>query len=148
MIGALLVIIAVILAVEMKSLLIGESASRAHPARHKGGGAWARASSRSSTLGTMQPLGPDELLVGAKIAVDPTATCQEVAEAIDGTERRVRHAVPIARAMYLNADLRRPDKDREPSPSTARAVEALQRGLSLTLSGYRCPQVAAAAVDQ
>jgi len=117
MIGALLVIIAVILAVEMKSLLIGESASRAHQLAIKealpGEGVESIIHIRTMHLG------PDELLVAAKIAVDPTATGEEVAEAIDAAERRVRHAVPIARAIYLEPDLRRPDKDRD-QPSTAK----------------------------
>ena len=117
MIGALLVIIAVILAVEMKSLLIGESASRAHQLAIKealpGEGVESIIHMRTMHLG------PDELLVAAKIAVDPTATGEEVAEAIDAAERRVRHAVPIARAIYLEPDLRRPDKDRD-QPSTAK----------------------------
>ena len=55
----------------------------------------------------------------AKIAVDPTATGEEVAEAINAAERRVRRAVPIARAIYLEPDLRRPNKDRD-QPSTAK----------------------------
>jgi divalent metal cation (Fe/Co/Zn/Cd) transporter len=117
MIGALLVIIAVILAVEMKSLLIGESASRAHQLAIKEAlpGEGVESIIHMRTL----HLGPDELLVAAKIAVDPTATGEEVAEAIDAAERRVRHAVPIARAIYLEPDLRRPDKDRD-QPSTAK----------------------------
>jgi divalent metal cation (Fe/Co/Zn/Cd) transporter len=117
MIGALLVIIAVILAVEMKSLLIGESASRAHQLAITEAlpGEGVESIIHMRTL----HLGPDELLVAAKIAVDPTATGEEVAEAIDAAERRVRRAVPIARAIYLEPDLRRPDKDRD-QPSTAK----------------------------
>lgn len=117
MIGALLVIIAVILAVEMKSLLIGESANRAHQLAIKEAlpGEGVESIIHMWTL----HLGPDELLVAAKIAVDPTATGAEVAEAIDAAERRVRHAVPIARATYLEPDLRRPNKDRD-QPSTTK----------------------------
>ena len=52
-------------------------------------------------------LGPDELLVGMKIAVPPTSTAADVAAAIDAVERRVRDAVPIARALYLEPDIDR-----------------------------------------
>ncbi|HEU5353282.1 MAG TPA: hypothetical protein VFU65_02420, partial [Actinocrinis sp.] len=52
-------------------------------------------------------LGPDELLVAAKIAVDHDDTALEVARAIDAAERRVREAVPIARVIYLEPDIRR-----------------------------------------
>jgi divalent metal cation (Fe/Co/Zn/Cd) transporter len=56
-------------------------------------------------------LGPDELLVGAKLAMPPGATLTEVAGAIDAAERRVRDAVPSARVIYLEPDL---DRSRPP----------------------------------
>jgi hypothetical protein len=52
-------------------------------------------------------LGPEELLVGAKLAMPPGATLPEIAAAIDGAERRVRSAVPSARVIYLEPDLDR-----------------------------------------
>ena len=52
-------------------------------------------------------LGPDELLVGAKLAMPAHATLPEVARAIDTAEARVRNAVPIARVIYLEPDLER-----------------------------------------
>ena len=52
-------------------------------------------------------LGPEELLVAAKIAVGATVSASEVARAIDAAERRVRAAVPIARVIYLEPDLDR-----------------------------------------
>jgi divalent metal cation (Fe/Co/Zn/Cd) transporter len=52
-------------------------------------------------------LGPEELLVAAKIAVGPQETAAAVAEAIDAAERRVRAAVPIARVIYLEPDIDR-----------------------------------------
>jgi divalent metal cation (Fe/Co/Zn/Cd) transporter len=52
-------------------------------------------------------LGPDELLVGAKLAMPPGATLDQVAAAIDHAERRVREAVPAARVIYLEPDLDR-----------------------------------------
>ncbi|MFB9691341.1 cation diffusion facilitator family transporter [Amycolatopsis plumensis] len=106
MIGLLLVAIAAVLAVEMKSLLIGESASREHRTAIEtalpGDGV-----DSVIHLRTMH-LGPEELLVAAKIAVPAAATGADVADAIDAAERRVRAAVPIARVIYLEPDLRRP----------------------------------------
>jgi divalent metal cation (Fe/Co/Zn/Cd) transporter len=58
-------------------------------------------------------LGPEELLVAAKIAVRPSESAAEVATAIDEAERRVRAAVPIARVIYLEPDIRRPVRAQE-----------------------------------
>lgn len=105
MIGVLLVVIAVILALEMKSLLIGEGATPAQVAAIRAAlpGEGVESVIHMKTL----HLGPEELLVAAKIAVPAAATADEVAEAIDAAERRVREAVPIARVIYLEPDLRR-----------------------------------------
>jgi cation diffusion facilitator family transporter len=105
LIGVLLVIVAAILAVEMNSLLIGESASGDQVAaieRALVGGAVQRV----IHMKTMH-LGPEELLVAAKIAVGPQERAVDVAEAIDAAERRVREAVPIARMIYLEPDIDR-----------------------------------------
>jgi cation diffusion facilitator family transporter len=106
-IGVLLVLIAVILAVETKSLLLGESATpedrRKIVAALEGG---------PSPLSVIHMktlhLGPDEVLVAAKIAVQRGDTAEEIAEYIDAAEHRIRDAVPIARVIYLEPDLRRP----------------------------------------
>jgi cation diffusion facilitator family transporter len=102
MIGVLLVAIAAILAVETKSLLLGESASKADVAKIEAvlqdGGA------QIIHLRTMH-LGPEELLVAAKISVEASATGQEIAEAINSAEAKIRDAVPIARAIYLEPDV-------------------------------------------
>jgi cation diffusion facilitator family transporter len=108
-IGALLVGVAVVLVIETKSLLIGESASPAAIARIEAGLAGPGVE-RVIHLRTMH-LGPDELLVGAKLAMPPGATLTEVAGAIDAAERRVRDAVPSARVIYLEPDL---DRSRPP----------------------------------
>lgn len=50
-------------------------------------------------------LGPEELLVAAKIAVRHDETATEVAAAIDAAESRIREAVPIARVIYLEPDI-------------------------------------------
>ena len=105
MIGVLLVVIAVILVVEMKSLLIGESASTEHQDAIREaieGAPDVRGLIHMRTL----HLGPDEVLVAAKIDLAPELTAARIADAIDGAEARVRAAVPIARVIYLEPDLR------------------------------------------
>jgi cation diffusion facilitator family transporter len=105
MIGLLLVVIAVILGLETKSLLLGESATRDHVRRIEqaisGDG-----STRIIHLKTMH-LGPEELLVAAKISVGEQDSGQEIARQIDDAEVRIRAAVPIARVIYLEPDILR-----------------------------------------
>jgi cation diffusion facilitator family transporter len=105
-IGALLAFVAWVLAVEMKSLLIGESATGTHVEAIRGALLAGPEVSRVIHLRTMH-LGPDELLVAAKIAVEHDDTAAEVARGIDAAERRVRAAVPIAQLIYLEPDLDR-----------------------------------------
>ena len=105
LIGLLLVAVAAVLAVEMKSLLIGEGATLEHQRAIEAAlvGDGVRSIIHLKTL----HLGPEELLVAAKIAVEACDTAADVARAIDAAERRVRAAVPIARQVYLEPDLRR-----------------------------------------
>ena len=56
-------------------------------------------------------LGPDELLVAAKVAMPSSTSLAEVATAIDAAEARVRAAVPSARVIYLEPDLDRGETD-------------------------------------
>ncbi len=104
-IGVLLGVVAVILAIETKSLLLGEGASPEAVKRIEaalvGPGV-----DRVIHLRTLH-LGPEELLVGAKIAVSAGADAAAIAEAIDAAEARVREAEPLARVMYLEPDLDR-----------------------------------------
>ncbi len=55
-----------------------------------------------------QHLGPDELLVGAKLEFAPDLSVDELAEAINGAEKALREAVPIARVVYIEPDVYRP----------------------------------------
>jgi len=105
-IGVLLGIIAVILIVEMKSLLIGEGASEPVLGRIVSRLESCDPVERVIHIRT-QYLGPDELLVAAKIALVPMMRIEEVARAIDDAEQRVRDAVPEARLIYLEPDLDR-----------------------------------------
>ena len=105
-IGILLGVIAVILVVEMKSLLIGEGALRPVVATIVSELEAGEQVTRCIHLKT-QYLGPEELLVAAKIALTPGLPVEQVARAIDEAEARVRSAVPEARVMYLEPDLDR-----------------------------------------
>jgi cation diffusion facilitator family transporter len=104
-IGVLLICVAVVLVIETKSLLVGEAAAPAVLARIEAG-LVGPGVDRIIHLRTMH-LGPDELLVGAKLAMPAGATLTQVATAIDDAERRVRAAVPAARVIYLEPDLDR-----------------------------------------
>jgi cation diffusion facilitator family transporter len=105
-IGILLTLIAIVLAVEMKSLLIGESATRTSVDAIRTALVDGSTVTRVIHLKTLH-LGPEELLVAAKIAVDPSLGLPDVARAIDAAEVRVRAAEPLARQMYLEPDLDR-----------------------------------------
>jgi divalent metal cation (Fe/Co/Zn/Cd) transporter len=98
-------VIAVILAIEMRSLLIGESASPRMQADITRAIEGTREVRRIIHLRTMH-LGPDELLVAAKVDLDAPSV-PDVANAIDVIEARVRAAVPIARVVYVEPDLYR-----------------------------------------
>jgi cation diffusion facilitator family transporter len=106
-IGLLLVAVACVLVVEVKSLLVGEAAAPdvvdSIVAALTGDGV-----DRVIHLRTMH-LGPDELLVAAKVAMPSRNSLAEVAGAIDAAEARVRSAVPAARVIYLEPDLDRGD---------------------------------------
>lgn len=104
-IGVLLVLIAAVLAVETTSLLLGEAASAADVAAVRAAlvGDGVASVIHLRTL----HLGPEELLVAAKIEVTADDSAADIAAAIDAAEVRVRSAVPIARVIYLEPDLRR-----------------------------------------
>jgi cation diffusion facilitator family transporter len=104
-IGSLLVVVAVVLSIEMKSLLVGESATREHVEQI--GAALVGPGVHSVIHMRTLHLGPDELLVAAKIGVESDETAGSVARAIDAAEERVRAAVPIARVIYLEPDIAR-----------------------------------------
>lgn len=104
MIGALLVGVAIILGIETKSLLVGEGASASDvqaitDAIMSGGEA-----DRIVHMKTLY-LGPDELLVGAKLAFKGAVKFQSVASSIDAIEKRIRESVPAARVIYLEPDV-------------------------------------------
>jgi cation diffusion facilitator family transporter len=106
LIGLLLGVIATVLATEMKSLLIGESASDADE-RAIVGAIHADPQVRTLIHLRTEHLGPEELLVGAKIDFDPALTMSELAMAIDTVESAIRAAVPWARVIYIEPDIAR-----------------------------------------
>jgi cation diffusion facilitator family transporter len=106
-IGGLLVVIAIFLAREMNSLLIGESGTAEHIAAIRRALEAGSDVERVIHLKTLH-LGPDELMVVAKIAIRHDETAASVARAINGAESRIRSAVPIARVIYLEPDIFQP----------------------------------------
>jgi divalent metal cation (Fe/Co/Zn/Cd) transporter len=104
-IGVLLGVIAFILIAETKSLLIGEGSDQRELERICAA-LIGHGVDRVIHLRT-QYLGPDELLIAAKIAVPATLSTLEVARVIDAAEARVRAAIPAARMIYLEPDLDR-----------------------------------------
>lgn len=105
-IGVLLVAIGIVLAIETKGLLLGETASTDVFAKIV------------NAIGTQpevvslihcrtQHIGPDELLVGAKVEFDRNLSFADLAAAVDNVEAAIRRSVPSASTIYLEPDLRR-----------------------------------------
>ncbi|MET9534537.1 MULTISPECIES: cation diffusion facilitator family transporter [unclassified Streptomyces] len=103
-IGTLLILIAIVLAAETKSLLLGESAGTEEVDKIKEAIVDHDTVTAVIHMRTLH-LGPEELLVAAKIAVQHDDTAAEVARAINAAETRIREAVPIARVIYLEPDI-------------------------------------------
>jgi cation diffusion facilitator family transporter len=106
-IGCLLGTIAAFLAVEMKSLLIGESARTQDVAAVRAAIAGAPRVRRIIHLRTLH-LGPEELLVAVKVEFDPVLTIADLGHAIDDVEATIRTSVPIAKVIYIEPDVYRP----------------------------------------
>ncbi len=105
-IGVLLGVIAIVLIVEMKSLLIGEGATDEEETAIVSALTGAPGIDRVIHLKS-QYLGPEELLVAAKIAIPAGATAADIATTIDDAEVRIRSSVPQARIIYLEPDIDR-----------------------------------------
>ncbi|WP_055569473.1 MULTISPECIES: cation diffusion facilitator family transporter [Streptomyces] len=103
-IGILLILIAIVLAAETKSLLLGEAAGTEEVAKIEKALVDGDTVTKVIHMRTLH-LGPEELLVAAKIAVQHDDTATEVAAAINAAEERIRAAVPIARVIYLEPDI-------------------------------------------
>jgi cation diffusion facilitator family transporter len=103
-IGALLAVVAVVLGIEMYSLLLGEATSPQEQAAIRRTLASTPGIAQLVQLYTMH-LGPEEVLVVAKVELDPALSADEVARVIDAAQARVGQAVPSARVVYLEPDL-------------------------------------------
>jgi cation diffusion facilitator family transporter len=103
-IGLLLGVIAIVLAIEMKSLLIGESATPENEGRIR---------ERVESLAVVrrlihmrtQHIGPDEILVGAKIEFEPSLDFRQLSDAIDEVEANIRDEVPMTLVIYIEPDV-------------------------------------------
>ncbi len=104
LIGVLLVAVAIVLALETKSLLLGESATKEAQRRIRSALTATDGVERVIHMKTSH-LGPDELLVAAKIGVRRGVSSEQVAATIDAAERAVREAEPVAQQIYLEPDI-------------------------------------------
>jgi cation diffusion facilitator family transporter len=115
-IGLLLVCVAVTLAIETKSLLLGESASPGSIRAIRTALDQTPGIDRIIHLKTLH-LGPDELLVGAKVAVEHDESAASVATTIDAAEAAIREAEPAATTIYLEPDIYRQPAGAPTSPA-------------------------------
>ena len=116
-IGALLVVVAIVLGIETKSLLLGEGA---RPEDVKAISRAIQASPKVTGLIHMKTLfvGPEELLVAAKVGFTAASKLSDVASEIDTIEERIRAAVPVARVIYIEPDVVRVSGKNAPSTET------------------------------
>jgi cation diffusion facilitator family transporter len=131
-IGVLLVIIAIFLAIEMKGLLIGEAASLTDQQKIAAAIEIEPTVTRLIHMRT-EHIGPDELLVGAKVELVHGLSVDDAVEAVNRIETSVRRAVPIARVMYLEPDTFRtslPSDDAAPLPAGTVLRDARAEGLA------------------
>lgn len=105
-IGVLLLVIAAVLAFEMKSLLIGEAASTDDETAVRTAITGSDPVRNLISLRT-EHIGPEELLLVAKVEFDGSLTMRELAAAIDEVELAIRTAVPIAKQIYIEPDITR-----------------------------------------
>ena len=113
-IGILLVLVAIVLGIETKSLLVGEGASVADTEAIRDA---INAQPQVEALIHMKTLylGPDELLVGAKVAFGRSRKLADVANDINVLEASIRAAVPIARVIYIEPDVYVPPNEANPA---------------------------------
>jgi hypothetical protein len=139
-VGALLIVIAVFLAMEMSAMLVGESAL---PEQQQAIEQALEASPLISSVIHLRTLhtGPDQLLVAAKIAIAGADTGAEIARGIDEAEAAIRAAVPSATYIFLEPDLLREGEDpqpRRPAGSMQAARSSCPRGCLCQTYGTEC----------
>jgi cation diffusion facilitator family transporter len=116
-IGLLLVAVAIVLALETKSLLLGESATPESQRRIREALETTAGIDRVIHMKTLH-LGPEELLVAVKTGIDRDASAEQVAESINAAERAIRDAEPAAQVIYIEPDIYRENHtaDARPEP--------------------------------
>lgn len=115
LIGLLLVAVAIVLALETKSLLLGEAATDEAVANVERAITGTDGVERLIHMKTLH-LGPEEILVAAKIGVHAEDSAQRVAEVINAAESRIREAEPMVTALYLEPDVHRVGYTPQPRP--------------------------------
>ena len=125
-IGVLLVAVAIVLGIETSSLLVGEGASADDTGLIRDALEVVVGKGGVIHMKTLY-LGPDELMLGAKIAVAKDASGAEIAETIDAAEESVRNAVPATRVIYLEPDIKRASTRKKPSAAKSTPARARQK---------------------
>lgn len=115
MIGVLLIVVAIILAIETRSMLLGESASEKNQALIRGALESTDGVERVIHFRTLH-LGPDQILLAAKVAINEASSGADVANLINRAEAAVRAAVPQVTATYIEPDIYQPHHTPHPSP--------------------------------
>jgi cation diffusion facilitator family transporter len=115
MIGLLLVAVAVVMAIETKSLLLGEAAAPEVAEKIKTVIVGSEGVDRLIHMKTLH-LGPEEIMVAAKIAVRQGATAEDVARVINEAEVGIRQAEPMVTALYVEPDIYRENYQPTPRP--------------------------------
>lgn len=104
LIGVLLIVVAFVVGIEVKSLLVGEGASEEDTAKIEAAILASKDVPRIIHMKTLY-LSPDEFMVGAKIDISPNTTMHEVSVIVNLAERRIRKAVPAAKVIYIEPDI-------------------------------------------
>jgi divalent metal cation (Fe/Co/Zn/Cd) transporter len=132
-VGLLLACAAFIVGYETKSLLIGESASEEASAKIVTALEGGPEQFQLIHLRTSH-IGPENLLVAAKIGVPADLTAADLAVGINAAEKRIRAAVPIAETIYLEPDIYHPGQEDLSDPSVAIVKRTSRR------SRFRAPR--------
>ncbi|MFC0099559.1 cation diffusion facilitator family transporter [Micromonospora marina] len=138
MIGVLLVVIAITLAIETKSLLLGEGAEQGELTKIEQAVTSGPEVERIIHMKTLY-LGPEELMVAAKIAVPAWETAQDLARDINAVEARIRSEVPSARVIYLEPDIYSAEAERA---GTGQAADTAVREAATTGEAHPAGEVA------
>jgi cation diffusion facilitator family transporter len=115
MIGLLLVVVAIVLAIETKSMLLGESADPVVQAQLAAALTGTAGIDRVIHMKTLY-IGPEELLVAAKIEVAAGSTSEQIGATIDAAEKTIREQEPSAAWIYIEPDIYRADYARNEPP--------------------------------